>query len=100
MLCTHMKIELRKILSVLFLAAFILVLGSCEKSDLIEPDLEPVKFTKSSGGDDGDSDDDSANSGDITDDEDDQDSGEITDDEDDNDDSGSRSSNGQTLDKD
>ena len=100
MLCSHMKAQIRKIWSILFLVAFVLLLGSCEKSDLVEPDFEPVKFTKSSGGDgEGDSDDNSDNYDDITDDEDDQDDGDITDDEDDQDDSGSRSANAQSIEK-
>lgn len=98
-----MKADLRKIWSVLFLVAFIVLLGSCEKNDLIEPDPDPVNFAKSYGGDGPDDDSDDSNSGDgsddITDDEDDQDDGDITDDEDDQDDSDSRSTAIITLQK-
>ena len=88
-----MKAELRKIWSLFFLLAFIVVLSSCEKDELLEPGADPLKFTKSHSDDGPDNDEDSSgtNDGDITDDEDDQDDGDITDDEDDEDDADSRS---------
>lgn len=99
-----MKVELRKIWAFLFLITIAVLLGSCEKNELIEPTPDSFKYTKSINGDDsGDgqdgNSDDGEDSDDITDDEDDHDDGDITDDEDDQDNSESRAASVQFFDR-
>lgn len=86
-----MKATFSKILSILFLALYVLTFTSCDKSELVSPQDTPI-LKAFDGGDDDDCDDGNANEGDITDDEDDDEDGkDITDDEDDDEDDNNKS---------